>query len=83
MSSPRPTSDNVSPTPLRERKSKKRKQKKEDEVKNPSGVNGSASGQDPDVTFGEDFLAFGPPDDSEVDPEPVERRKDKGKGTSV
>ena len=91
MSSPRSTSDRVPPTSSRERKSKKRKQKSENEneLKNQpeaSGVNGSADGQatiNPDVTFGEDFLAFGPLDDSEVEPGPVERRKDKGKGASV
>ncbi|KAF8334537.1 hypothetical protein F5887DRAFT_990478 [Amanita rubescens] len=86
MSSPRPTSDRVPPTSSRERKSKKRKQKSENELKNQpeaSGVNGSADGQatiNPDVTFGEDFLAFGPLDDSEVEPGLLERRKDKGKG---
>ena len=47
------------------------------------GANGNVGGHAADVTFGEDFIAFDPSDESEVEPGPVERRNDKGKGTGV
>ena len=49
-------------------------------------MNGDGDGQaaiKPDVTFGEDFIAFDLADESEAETEPVERRKDKGKGIGV
>lgn len=85
MSSPRPGQERTSP---KERKPRKRKPKRENEKnqEEEGGVNGDGDGQaaiKPDVTFGEDFIAFDLADESEAETEPVERRKDKGKGTGV
>lgn len=88
MNSPSPAQERTPPGTPKERKPRKRKSKRENEQNREEvgGANGNVDGQvaiKPNVTFGEDFIAFGPADESEVEPEPVERRKDKGKGTGV